>query len=860
MATKRFLDKYDLSNQEREFVRRSHGVSIWWLSISFASSFVFIMMLTYFVVPQDTVVVMTGMGGILATLAAFALFYVIRQREVITNTEFQNALLAGAARLNTDFCLVAKYDGSIVYIDPEFAKKFPQLNHNANIRHLDSLVEHMPEGDRERLLDALAEGKPTQVALESMAMDTGSKTLTLALDPIGIYAQSGDKKRLMLAVDPLPRPSGYFFIRAQKTDNAPTYRNILKDFPIGYFVLDTQHKMVECNSRFATMLGHNMETLTTNDWTLDRFLPHHEEARALLSSKGDRQQTVILQDKEGYEFPVTICLHTIKNRTGEIIEYHGLVVEIVESEDENELRTAIRDLVDWLKYSPVATAVLDVNGEIIRGNDAFSRLMERMHIKDDTVTHLTDLVIDDEREQVSHFMEELFQGRSTGSEKPLDVRLNYTDSELRASLYISRMAVQPGMKSGYVVHLIDTTELKNLELRFVHSQKMQAVGQLAGGIAHDFNNLLTAMMGFCDLLLMRHPAGDQSFADIMQIKQNANRAANLVRQLLAFSRKQTLQPKVISITDVLADLSNLIGRLIGENITLEMVHGRDLGLVRVDQGQLEQVIINLAVNARDAMESGGTLTIRTQNIKIDKDHPINPDMIAPAEDDTIENGDYVLLEISDTGCGIDKETLGKIFEPFFSTKEIGSGTGLGLSTVYGIIKQTDGYIYVSSTPGKGSTFSIFLRRSEKTDSKKKSATKEAAEHSVALEDLTGKGRILLVEDETPVRTFSASALMNKGYTVLEADSGQRGIEIMKEKGDEIDLIISDVIMPGITGTAMVEEVRKIYPDMPVIFISGYAEDVFNDTEMQDQPFHFLPKPYTLKQLASKVKEVMGGGK
>ena len=229
---------------------------------------------------------------------------------------------------------------------------------------------------------------------------------------------------------------------------------------------------------------------------------------------------------------------------------------------------------------------------------------------------------------------------------------------------------------------------------------MQALGQLAGGLAHDFNNLLTAMIEFCDLLLQRHRAGDQSFADIMQIKQNANRAASLVRQLLAFSRRQTLQPKVLGLTDVLADLTNLLRRLIGENIELNMVHSRNLGLVMVDQGQMEQVIINLAVNARDAMAGGGTLTIRTSNLTHHAKDKTRPKLLAP--------GDYVLIEVSDSGTGIEKDLQGKIFEPFFTTKEVGAGTGLGLSTVYGIVKQTGGYVFVESAPGEGATFSIYL--------------------------------------------------------------------------------------------------------------------------------------------------------
>ena len=269
-----------------------------------------------------------------------------------------------------------------------------------------------------------------------------------------------------------------------------------------------------------------------------------------------------------------------------------------------------------------------------------------------------------------------------------------------ASLFVSRLDAAEEGEAGVILHFIDTTEQKSLETQFAQSQKMQAVGQLAGGVAHDFNNLLTAMIGFCDLLLLRFRPGDPSFADIMQIKQNANRAANLVRQLLAFSRQQTLQPRVLDITDVLAELSHLLRRLIGENIELKVVHGRDLGLVKVDQGQLEQVIINLAVNARDAMPGGGTLTIRTANMS--SEHPMR------RGHEVMPPGEYVQVEVTDTGVGIPRENLARIFEPFFSTKEVGSGTGLGLSTVYGIVKQTGGFVFVESEPSAGARTFIDL--------------------------------------------------------------------------------------------------------------------------------------------------------
>lgn len=509
----------------------------------------------------------------------------------------------------------------------------------------------------------------------------------------------------------------------------------------------------------------------------------------------------------------------------------------------------------FIANCPMATALLDTKGNVLHANTVFAELTGLQ--QKGSPPSLFDAVKPENHADLHRALDNAFAGKK--AEKPCPVELisqtNDTRQErLTASIYLTILPSAPDTPPALVAHFVETTEQKNLEMRFAHSQKMQAVGQLAGGIAHDFNNLLTAMIGFCDLLLMRHPAGDPSFADIMQVKQNANRAANLVRQLLAFSRRQTLQPKVLDITDVLAELSHLIRRLIGENIQLQMQHGRGLSRVRVDQGQLEQVIINLAVNARDAMTgTNGTLTIRTSDTVItQQNHPARS-MISPSEDDTIAEGRYILVEVGDTGCGIPKELIQQIFEPFFSTKEVGSGTGLGLATVYGIVKQTGGYIYVASTAGKGTTFHLYF---PSVDEQGAQESEHAAEKPAAL-DLTGSGTILLVEDETPVRTFASRALSNKGYKVLEADSAETALQIVARSGPQIQVIITDVIMPGMTGPDMIEKIIPQYPHIRVIFISGYAEDAFVNCYGTEREFNFLPKPFTLKQLASKVKEVMG---
>ncbi len=395
----------------------------------------------------------------------------------------------------------------------------------------------------------------------------------------------------------------------------------------------------------------------------------------------------------------------------------------------------------------------------------------------------------------------------------------------------------------------DMTESKALEVQLAQSQKMQAVGQLASGIAHDFNNVLTPIIGFADLLLAKMRPTDSAFNDVMSIKQNANRAANLVRQLLAFSRKQTMQPKLHSLTEAMSDLGNLLGRVLGEKIELDINHGRDLGFVMVDIHQFEQVIINLAVNARDAMPQGGKLSVRTYNLAPEQLKDFKHTLL-PAE--------YVVCDVTDTGTGIPADIVEKIWEPFFSTKDVGKGTGLGLSMVYGIIKQTGGFIFCDSVMGQGTTFSIILPR-HYPDPKMIAASAAVKNEPVVpiREDFTGRGRILVVEDEDSVRAFAVRALQSRGYTVVEAESGEVGLETIDNDKDGFELILSDVVMPEMDGPTMLAEIRKRGNKTKFIFMSGYAQDAFERNLENPDDFGFLQKPFSLKQLLEKVKESLG---
>ena len=514
----------------------------------------------------------------------------------------------------------------------------------------------------------------------------------------------------------------------------------------------------------------------------------------------------------------------------------------------------------------MAIAGVDQSGRIVRTNAPFLSLFSSVVDRDavDRRVRLDTVVHERDRAAFAAALEKAKQRQADIA--PIDTVLPGND-ERHIRFYVNAIADGAGgegAEEAAIVYAVETTEQKALEIKMAQSQKMQAVGQLAGGIAHDFNNVLTAIIMASDLLLTNHRPSDPSFPDIMNIKQNANRAASLVRQLLAFSRKQTLRPEVLNLTDVLADLRMLLSRLVGNDIKLKVDHGRDLWPVRADIGQFEQVVVNLAVNARDAMPNGGELTIRTRNVTADECKQFAYRELVPA--------DYAVVEVEDTGTGIAPELIEKIFEPFFTTKEVGKGTGLGLSMVYGIIKQTGGFIYCESEVGKGTVFHIFLPRhiagSQPAEAAASAdgaggtaATIDGAAASAKIQpdaprDLSGSATVLLVEDEDAVRMGGMRALISRGYTVHEASSGVEALEIFQQLEGKIDIVVSDVVMPEMDGPTLLGELLKLQPDIKFIFVSGYAEDAFAKNLPADAKFGFLPKPFSLKQLATLVKEVL----
>ncbi|BBC72608.1 histidine kinase [Altererythrobacter sp. B11] len=500
-----------------------------------------------------------------------------------------------------------------------------------------------------------------------------------------------------------------------------------------------------------------------------------------------------------------------------------------------------------LEQLPLGLAMTDRDGHFLFANPAFRRAagVDAKGVP----PYPSDLVVRQDKTALSDAVRRYAQGPASSGD--IAVRLRREPDE---PVSLGLAGVRGLGEAAVLLSLADTTEETRLRRQVAQATKMQAVGQLAGGVAHDFNNVLTAIIGYCDLMLLRHTPGDSDYDDIQQIRANSNRAASLTRQLLAFSRQQTLQPEVLQLPDVLAEVSQLLKRLLGAKITLRTHHDRNLGPVRADPRQLEQVIINLAVNARDAIQAKhgehahGTLSFSTRRVEAIDIRRMGSEII-PA-------GDYTVLIAEDTGGGIAPEHLSKIFEPFFTTKEVGKGTGLGLSTVYGIVKQSGGFIFADNAKFpdgaiRGARFTIYLPVHHMSEEER---LKVEAEEDEETREWSGGGRILLVEDEDMVRAVAERALARQGYAVVTASDGEEGVELI-QSGEEFDLVVSDVVMPSMDGPAMAREIRKLHPRLPVLFMSGYAEEQLR-REIDIDGMHFIAKPFSVQQIAQKVEQAL----
>lgn len=617
--------------------------------------------------------------------------------------------------------------------------------------------------------------------------------------------------------------------------------------PAGFLSMNADGEVPYLNATLSGWLDYDLARFGSGGLHLEDIASPNAAAliQAIRGQPGDVRIEVLdvdLRRRNGQSLPVRLHHQVAFGQDGRAGASRTLVLNRAAGEAGADARSdAEARFARFFHSTPMAIATVDRNGAILRSNAAFTRLTPQ-GVQPATIQEMVN---------GNGALGEAFEAALAGKGEiaPLDLTLAGEDGR-SARLYLSPVpATEDADGERAIVYALETTAERKLKDNMDQAGKMQAVGQLAGGIAHDFNNVLQVIINASEFLLASHKPTDPSFPDIMQIKQNAYRAAALVRQLLAFSRRQTLRPQVLALGDVLSDLSLMLKRVVADKIALDVRQGRDLWPVKADLGQLEQVVVNLAVNARDAMQDGGKLQVRTRNVAAEEVPGLGHAALPAA--------DYVLLEVEDSGTGIPQEHLEKIFEPFFTTKEVGKGTGLGLSMVYGIVKQTGGFVFCDSVMGRGTNFKIFLPRyiPSEEDLAAEAAAKEAPKKAAA--DHTGAGVILLVEDEDAVRALNARMLVSRGYTVHEAASGVEALDIFLRHEGKIDLVISDVVMPEMDGPTLLGELRQRNPGTKVVFVSGYAEEAFRKNLPEGEEFHFLPKPFTMKQLVETVKATMG---
>jgi len=795
--------------------------------------------------------------ALLGMIGVFALFATAAGILQVAGSGTGNPVIRALADGALDGILVTDHAGRVVYANAAY-RALTNAVGTDDVRPVERVFLGDPEVSEAiyRLVKAAREGRRLQEEVRVAGFrGEPARWLRFRVRPLG---ESGrDARTAVWTVADVTRDRDRHETAFQGLQHAIDY---LDHAPAGFFSVDASGDIGYLNATLAGWLDHDLAQIGSGGLKLGDIVAGDSVAllTTVAAEPGEVKTEVLDLDfktRGGKTFPVRLYHKVAFAADGTPGASRTLVLNRARDDGADALRAAEVRFMRFFHNTPLAIATVDRTGQIARTNALAARLFHGVLKGDAAGRSILNVVNASERAAIEAAIGKAARGQ--GDIAPIDAALA-GEGERWARFYVTPVQDAEGDHEAVIVYALDTTEQRSLQQQIVQSQKMDTIGQLAGGIAHDFNNVLSAVMMATDFLLNAHKPTDPSFHDIMQIKQNANRAASLVRQLLAFSRRQTLRPQVLDLDEALSDLSMLLRRLIGEKVALETVRGRDLWPVRADLSQFEQVVVNLAVNARDAMPDGGKLTVKTANITAEEARRFGYKGMPPA--------DYVLVEISDTGTGIEPDIMDKIFEPFFSTKEVGKGTGLGLSTVYGIIKQTGGFVYPDSEVGKGTTFRIFLPRyvpaAEEAPQQKAAsaitgalaAAEEVARLSPAADD-TGHGTILLVEDEEGLRGLNARGLSSRGYTVLQAGNGVEAIELLDRHDVQIDLVVSDVVMPEMDGPTLLKELRRRKPDLKIIFVSGYAEEAFSKNIPQGQ-HAFLPKPFTLKQLVAAVKETM----
>ena len=791
--------------------------------------------------------------AVLGTIGVFALFATASGIVRLTAQDHGNPMLKAVVDNAFDGILVTDQAGRVFYANATYLDLIGAAD-GQDVRPIERVFIGDPDVSESiyRLLKAAREQRRLMEEVR-IARPSGepARWLRLRVRPLG--AGKHDSKMTVWSIADVTRERERQENVFQELQHAIDY---LDHAPAGFFSVDAAGDIIYLNATLATWLDHDLAQVGAGSLKLTDIVAG--EGAALLTTfnaaPGDVKTEVLdldLRTRSGKPVPVRLFHKVAFGADGEPGVSRTLVLNRARDDGTDPQRAAEVRFMRFFQNTPMAIATVDKAGGIARSNARFASAFEGLLSGGRSILAV---VAERDRPALEAAIAKAASGQ--GDIAPVEAALAGTD-ERWATFFVSAIEEEDRDGEAAIVYALETTAQRTLENRVYQQQKMESVGQLAGGIAHDFNNVLSAIMMATDFLLSAHKPTDPSFQDIIQIKQNANRAAALVRQLLAFSRKQTLRPQVLDLGEALSDLGMLLKRLIGEKVTLDVVHGRDMWPVKVDISQFEQVIVNLAVNARDAMPDGGKLTVRTANVTAAD--------CAKFGYKGMPTADYVLVEVSDSGTGIPPDIIEKIFEPFFSTKDVGKGTGLGLSTVYGIVKQTGGFVYADSAPGR-TAFRIFLPRHipgiEDQVTLATAALDNAASAAANLaksvaSDLTGHGTILLVEDEEGLRALNARGLSSRGYTVLEAGNGVEALEVLAEKG-HVDLVVSDVVMPEMDGPTLLRELRARDPNVKIIFVSGYAEEAFAKNLPTNEQYAFLAKPFTLKQLVAIVKETLAG--
>jgi two-component system cell cycle sensor histidine kinase/response regulator CckA len=803
--------------------------------------------------------------SVLATVGVFLLFALAAGIVRISGRETASPLIKAVVDGATEGILVTDARGRVVYANAAYLDLVDAADAN-DVRPVERVFIGDPGVSEAvyRLLKAAREGRRLQEEVRVGGHKAGEpgRWLRMRVRPLG--AGKREQRLTVWSLADVTRELERHENVFQELQHAIDY---LDHAPAGFFSAEGNGNIVYLNATLANWLDHDLAQVGSGGLKLDDIVAG--EGAALLTTfaavPGDVKTAVLdidLKTRSGHTVPARLYHKVAFGADGAPGASRTLVLNRARDDGTDPQRAAEVRFAQFFNNTPMAIATVDKQGRIGLSNALFARLFQPV-LKVEGVGGRSILAIAAERDRIALEAAILKAADGQGEIAPVDAMLD-GPGERYARFYVTAIEEEDRDQEAAIVYALETTEQRKLQGQVDTAQTMELVGKLAGGVAHDFNNVLGAIIMATDFLLNAHKPTDPSFQDIMQIKQNANRAAALVRQLLAFSRKQTLRPQIVDLNESLSDLGLLLRRFLGEKVSLNVVHGRDLYPVKIDIAQFERSVINLAANARDAMPDGGKFTLRTSNVG--------------AEESTrfqykgMPIGEYVLVEVEDTGSGIAPEIVDRIFQPYFTTKDVGKGTGLGLSTVYGFVKQTGGFIYVASEVGRGSTFRIFLPRYiagaddvetphlPETASPAIAGAIAAADEVMrtAATDLTGEGTILLVEDEEGLRALNARGLASRGYTVIEAGNGVEALEELEKTGGKVDLVVSDVVMPEMDGPTLLTELRKRMPEVKIIFVSGYAEDAFEKSLPGAREYEFLPKPFTLKQLVAKVKETMAG--